>query len=51
MDDETEARAAATMRLPKYEIQVRLGTGREESFIITSDLGPGYVSVNADYRS
>lgn len=51
MDEETEARAAATMRLPKYEIQVRLGTGREESFIITSDLGPGYVSVNADYRS
>ena len=51
MDAAIEAKAAATMKTPRYEIKVRLGTGRAEAYIITSDLGHGYVSVNADYRS
>lgn len=51
MDAETEAKAAATMRMPRYEIRLKLGTGRAEAYLITSDLGHDYVSVNADYRS
>lgn len=51
MDAETEAKAAATMKTPRYEVRVKLGTGKAEAYLITSDLGHGYVSVNADYRS
>ncbi len=36
---------------PEYEIQVGLGRGDGWAELFASDLGHGYVSVNADYRT
>ncbi len=39
------------MARPEYEIQVGLGRGSGWAELFASDLGHGYVSVNADYRT
>jgi glutamate N-acetyltransferase/amino-acid N-acetyltransferase len=39
------------MARPEYEIQVGLGRGTAGAELFASDLGHGYVSVNADYRT
>lgn len=39
------------MARPEYEIQVGLGRGNGWAELFASDLGHGYVSVNADYRT
>ena len=39
------------MARPEYEIQVGLGRGDGRAELFASDLGHGYVSVNADYRT
>lgn len=39
------------MARPEYEIQVGLGRGDGWAELFASDLGHGYVSVNADYRT
>jgi glutamate N-acetyltransferase/amino-acid N-acetyltransferase len=46
-----EARAAQEMASPTYAVELVLGTGPGEFTYITSDLGHGYVDVNASYRS
>ncbi|MEM9864124.1 MAG: bifunctional glutamate N-acetyltransferase/amino-acid acetyltransferase ArgJ [Myxococcota bacterium] len=46
-----EEAAAKVMALPKYEIRVSIGEGDASASYLTCDLGHGYVSVNADYRS
>lgn len=39
------------MARPEYEMQVGLGRGEGRAELFASDLGHGYVSVNADYRT
>ena len=39
------------MARPEYEMQVGLGRGDGRAELFASDLGHGYVSVNADYRT
>jgi glutamate N-acetyltransferase/amino-acid N-acetyltransferase len=39
------------MARPEYEMQVALGRGDGWAELFASDLGHGYVSVNADYRT
>ena len=39
------------MARPEYEMQVGLGRGDGRAEVFASDLGHGYVSVNADYRT
>jgi glutamate N-acetyltransferase/amino-acid N-acetyltransferase len=48
---DAEARAHEVMRRPEYEITLDLGAGRAAARYLTCDLGHGYVSCNADYRS
>ena len=48
---EAEKLAAEVLKGPSYKIEVRLGAGSGEFSYLTSDLGHGYVDVNADYRS
>ncbi len=48
---DAEARASAAMRAPSYAIDLRLGTGPGSARYLMSDLGHGYVDVNAGYRS
>jgi glutamate N-acetyltransferase/amino-acid N-acetyltransferase len=48
---DAEARAAAVLREPAYRIELTLGNGPGRARYLTSDLGHGYVNVNADYRS
>jgi glutamate N-acetyltransferase / amino-acid N-acetyltransferase len=50
-DAETERRASAVMREPRYTITLSLGTGKAKAHVLTSDLGHEYVRINADYRS
>ena len=42
---------AEVMSRPEYEMQVGLGRGTGAAEVFVSDLGHGYVSVNADYRT
>ena len=42
------ARVFARERVP---LRVDLGTGTARAFVLSSDLGHDYVSLNADYRS
>ncbi|MHB8622844.1 MAG: bifunctional glutamate N-acetyltransferase/amino-acid acetyltransferase ArgJ [Sulfuricaulis sp.] len=49
--DYTEARGLDVMRLPEIRIRIELGAGSATACIWTSDLSPGYVRINADYRS
>lgn len=39
------------MARPEYEMRVGLGRGQGTAELFASDLGHGYVSVNADYRT
>jgi glutamate N-acetyltransferase/amino-acid N-acetyltransferase len=48
---EAEARAAKIMTEKYYSIVLSLGTGAGSFTYLTSDLGHGYVDVNAGYRS
>jgi len=48
---EAEARASAAMRAETYAIELVLGDGPGQARYLTSDLGHGYVDVNAGYRS
>lgn len=46
-----EARAAAVMKRPRYELTLDLGMGRARAHYLACDLSHDYVSINADYRS
>jgi glutamate N-acetyltransferase/amino-acid N-acetyltransferase len=48
---DTEARAHAVMKTPRYDVTVRLGGGKGAGECTTCDLTHEYVSINADYRS
>lgn len=48
---EAEKEAAEILKTPSYKIEIGLGTGPGAFSYLTSDLGHGYVDVNADYRS
>jgi glutamate N-acetyltransferase/amino-acid N-acetyltransferase len=48
---EAEARAAAVLATDRSEIVITLGSGPGTFRYLTSDLGHGYVDVNAGYRS
>lgn len=48
---EAEKAASEFLKLPSYVIELVLGSGPGEFTYLTSDLGHGYVDVNADYRS
>ena len=49
--EEAEKLAAEVLKGPSYKIEIGLGSGPGEFSYLTSDLGHGYVDVNADYRS
>ena len=42
---------AEVMARPEYEMQVGLGRGAARAELFASDLGHGYVTVNAEYRT
>ncbi|BEQ16240.1 bifunctional glutamate N-acetyltransferase/amino-acid acetyltransferase ArgJ [Desulfoferula mesophila] len=48
---EAEAQAVKVMARPRYEIRLELGLGREEHWVLTTDLTKDYIDLNADYRS
>jgi glutamate N-acetyltransferase/amino-acid N-acetyltransferase len=48
---EAEKRANEFLKQPSYIIELTLGDGPGELRYLTSDLGHGYVDVNAGYRS
>ena len=48
---EAEKAAAEILKAQSYKIEIGLGTGSGAFSYLTSDLGHGYVDVNADYRS
>lgn len=48
---EAEKRANEILKQPSYTIELTLGDGPGEFRYLTSDLGHGYVDVNAGYRS
>ena len=48
---DAEQRAAERMAQPRYRIDVSLGPGPGTFSYFTSDLGHGYVDVNAGYRT
>lgn len=48
---EAEKAASEFLETPSYVIEIALGAGPGEFVYLTSDLGHGYVDVNADYRS
>ena len=48
---EAELRANDVLKRPSYSIELSLGSGPGEFRYLTSDLGHGYVDVNAGYRS
>ena len=49
--EEAEKAAAEVLKGASYKIEIGLGAGPGEFSYLTSDLGHGYVDVNADYRS
>jgi glutamate N-acetyltransferase/amino-acid N-acetyltransferase len=51
MTAKSEAKAAATMKRPEYEITLSVGDGRGLGHYWTCDLGHEYVRINADYRT
>jgi len=51
MDAKVEAKAAAVMKQPRYDVDLVLQEGAGSAFYWTCDLGHDYVSCNADYRS
>jgi glutamate N-acetyltransferase/amino-acid N-acetyltransferase len=48
---EAEQQAARHMRGPSYRIELELGAGAGSASYLMTDLGHGYVDVNASYRS
>ncbi len=48
---EAEAQANAVLQQAEYELELCLGDGPGRFAYLTSDLGHGYVDVNAGYRS
>ena len=48
---EAEQRAAVVLKARSYTIDLSLGDGPGRGRYLTSDLGHGYVDVNAGYRS
>jgi glutamate N-acetyltransferase / amino-acid N-acetyltransferase len=48
---DAEKAATEILKTPSYKIEIGLGTGPGAFSYLTSDLGHGYVDVNADYRS
>lgn len=46
-----EAAAAKVFALERVPLTVDLGVGSASAVLLAADLGHGYVSVNADYRS
>ncbi|MFZ5890634.1 MAG: bifunctional glutamate N-acetyltransferase/amino-acid acetyltransferase ArgJ [Myxococcota bacterium] len=46
-----EARASEVLRTEEFSIELSLGTGPGRARYLTSDLGHGYIDVNASYRS
>jgi glutamate N-acetyltransferase/amino-acid N-acetyltransferase len=48
---DAEKQANEVLKRPSYSIELRLGDGSGEFSYLTSDLGHGYVDVNAGYRS
>jgi len=48
---ESEKAASEFLKGPSYTIELSLGSGPAEFSYLTSDIGHGYVDVNADYRS
>jgi len=48
---EAEKQANEVLKQPSYSIELRLGDGPGEFAYLTSDLGHGYIDVNAGYRS
>lgn len=48
---EAEKRANEILKQPSYTIELQLGDGPGEFRYLTSDLGHGYIDVNAGYRS
>jgi glutamate N-acetyltransferase/amino-acid N-acetyltransferase len=49
--DYEETRAAAAMREDPVRIRIRLGEGGAAGWMWTTDFSPGYVDINAHYRS
>ena len=48
---EAEKEAAEVLKGASYKIEIGLGSGPGAFSYLTSDIGHGYVDVNADYRS
>ncbi len=48
---EAEAAAHVTMRTPEYGLRLDLASGGAAHTSFTCDFSPGYVRINADYRS
>ena len=48
---EAEKQANEVLKRPSYNIELKLGDGPGEFSYLTSDLGHGYIDVNAGYRS
>ncbi|HYP98071.1 MAG TPA: bifunctional glutamate N-acetyltransferase/amino-acid acetyltransferase ArgJ [Polyangiaceae bacterium] len=48
---DAEKAASEILKGPSYKIEIGLGAGPGAFSYLTSDLGHGYVDVNADYRS
>jgi glutamate N-acetyltransferase / amino-acid N-acetyltransferase len=48
---EAEAEAQRRMQAETFVVELRLGDGSGRATVVTSDLGHGYVDVNAGYRS
>ena len=48
---EAEKLAAEVMRRPRYQVRLDLGLGGAYFWVLTSDLGHEYVTINADYRT
>jgi glutamate N-acetyltransferase / amino-acid N-acetyltransferase len=48
---EAEAEAQRRMHADTFVVELRLGSGSGRASVVTSDLGHGYVDVNAGYRS
>jgi len=46
-----EARASEILRTPEFTIELSLGSGPGSARYLTSDIGHGYIDVNASYRS
>lgn len=49
--EENDKQASQVMKNTEYEIEISLGSGLGKFSYLTSDLGHGYVDVNAGYRT